>query len=111
MANTFKLKTKTGGSTGANTSQTVYTTPSATTAIVLGLTLSNTISSNIEVTVNIENGDGDNVSVVTNAEIPAKASLEIMSGNKYVMETTDILKVKSNTANSVDTTLSIMEIA
>jgi|TARA_B110000977_G_C11015025_1_gene469117 hypothetical protein len=111
MANTFKLKTKTGGSTGANTSQTVYTTPSTTTAIVLGLTLSNIAAVNIEVTVNIENGDGDNVSVVTNAEIPAKASLEIMSGNKYVMETTDILKVKSNTANSVDTTLSIMEIA
>jgi|TARA_B110000259_G_scaffold27112_2_gene28458 O-glycosyl hydrolase len=111
MANTFKLKTKTGGSTAANTSQTVYTTPSTTTAIVLGLTLSNIAAVNIEVTVNIENGDGDNVSVVTNAEIPAKASLEIMSGNKYVMETTDILKVKSNTANSVDTTLSIMEIA
>jgi len=34
-----------------------------------------------------------------------------MASNKYVMETTDILKVKSNTANSVDTTLSIMEIA
>ena len=110
MANTFKVKTKGGGSTGADTAMTVYTSPSATTAIVLGLTLSNISTSNIEVTVNLENNDGDHVSVVTNAEIPAKASLEIMSGNKYVMETSDVLKVKSNTANSVDTTLSIMEI-
>ena len=110
MANTFKLKTKTGGSTAANTAITVYTTPSSTTAIVFGLTLSNITTSNIEVTVNLENGDGDNVTIVKNAEVPAKASLEIMSGNKYVMETTDILKVQSNTLNSLDTTLSIMEI-
>lgn len=110
MANTFKTKTFAGGSTNASTAMTIYTVPSSTTAIVLGLTLSNVASQNIEVTVNLENGDGDNVSIVTNAEIPAKSSLEIMSGNKYVMETTDVLKVTSNLANSVDTTLSIMEI-
>ena len=110
MANTFKLKTKTGASTGADTAIPVYSTPSSTTAIVLGLTLSNITTSNIEVTVNLENADGDNVTIVKNAEVPAKASLEIMSGNKYVMETADLLKVQSNTANSLDTTLSIMEI-
>ena len=110
MANTFKTKTFAGGLTNASTAMTIYTVPSSTTAIVLGLTLSNIASQNIEVTVNLENGDGDNVSIVTNAEIPAKSSLEIMSGNKYVMETTDVLKVTSNLANSVDTTLSIMEI-
>ena len=110
MANTFKTKTFAGGSTNASTAMTIYTVPSSTTAIVLGLTLSNIAAQNIEVTVNLENGDGDNVSIVTSAEIPAKSSLEIMSGNKYVMETTDVLKVTSNLANSVDTTLSIMEI-
>ena len=110
MANTFKTKTFAGGSTNASTAMTIYTVPSSTTAIVLGLTLSNVASQNIEVTVNLENGDGDNVSIVTSAEIPAKSSLEIMSGNKYVMETTDVLKVTSNLANSVDTTLSILEI-
>lgn len=110
MANTFKTKTFGGGSTSASTAMTVYTTPSATTAVVLGLTLSNISATNIEVTVTLENNDGDNVSIVTNAEVPAKASLEIMSGNKYVMETSDVLKVTSNTDNSLDTTLSIMEI-
>lgn len=110
MANTFKVKTKGGGSTGANTAVAIYATPSSTTAIILGLTLSNISSSNIEVTVSLENNDGDNVSIVTNAEIPAKSALELMTGNKYVLEVADTIKVTSNTANSVDTTLSIMEI-
>ena len=110
MANTFKTKTFGGGSTSSGTPMTVYTVPGSTTSVVLGLTLSNITTSNIEVTVSLENNDGDNVSIVTNAEVPAKASLEIMSGNKYVMETADVLKVTSNTDNSVDTTLSIMEI-
>ena len=110
MANTFKTKTFGGGSTAASTAMTIYTVPSSTMAVVLGLTLSNISATNIEVTVTLENNDGDNVSIVTNAEIPGKASLEIMSGNKYVMETADVLKVTSNTDNSVDTTLSIMEI-
>ena len=122
MANTFKTKTFGGGSTSASTAMTIYTVPGSTTAIVLGLTLSNISSANLEVTVTLDseketggndddNNDGDNVSIVTNAEIPAKASLEIMTGNKYAMETADVLKVTSNTNNSVDTTLSIMEIA
>jgi hypothetical protein len=33
-----------------------------------------------------------------------------MTGNKYVLNTSDILKVKSDTANSLDSMLSIMEI-
>jgi len=33
-----------------------------------------------------------------------------MSGNKVVLETSDVLKVQADTANSLDTTLSIMEI-
>ena len=110
MANTFKVKTFTGASTNADTLMTVYTVPSSTTCIVLGLTLANLTTSSIEVTVTLTNNDGDNVNIAKLAQIPAKASLEIMSGNKYVLEASDILKVKSDVANSLDTTLSIMEI-
>tara|TARA_R100000231_G_C5273304_1_gene149335 strand:+ start:177 stop:512 length:336 start_codon:yes stop_codon:yes gene_type:complete len=110
MANTFKTKTFDGSSTNADTLMSVYTVPSSTTTIVLGLTLANLTSNTIEVTVTYTNNDGDNVNITKLAQIPGKASLEIMSGNKYVMETSDILKVKSSAANSVDTTLSIMEI-
>ena len=110
MANTFKTKTFDGSSTNADPLMSVYTVPSSTTTIVLGLTLANLTSNTIEVTVTYTNNDGDNVNITKLAQIPGKASLEIMSGNKYVMETSDILKVKSSAANSLDTTLSIMEI-
>ena len=110
MANTFKTKTFDGSSTNADTLMSIYTVPSATTTIVLGLTLANLTSNTIEVTVTYTNNDGDNVNITKLAQIPGKASLEIMTGNKYVMETSDILKVKSSAANSLDTTLSIMEI-
>ena len=110
MANTFKSKTFDGSSTNADTLMRIYTVPSSTTTIVLGLTLANLTTNTVEVTVTYTNNDGDNVNIAKLAQIPGKASLELMTGNKYVMETSDILKVKSSAANSVDTTLSIMEI-
>ena len=109
MANTFKLKTATGGSTAANSPITVYTTPASTTTIVIGLTLSNLVTQSIAATVLIENSDGDNVTFLKNVPLPQGSALEVMVGNKVVLETGDVLKVQSNTANSIDTTLSIME--
>jgi hypothetical protein len=41
--------------------------------------------------------------------LPQGSAVEVMAGNKIVLETGDIIKVQSNTANSLDTTLSIME--
>ena len=110
MANTFKLKTATGGSTAANTPITVYTTPASTTTIVIGLTLSNLVTQSIACTVLIiENSDGDNVTFLKTVPLPQGSAIEVMAGNKIVLETGDILKVQSNVANSLDTTLSIME--
>jgi hypothetical protein len=45
---------------------------------------------------------------VTNAPIPAGSSLELLSGNKIVMETTDSLKLTASGAT--DIAVSIMEI-
>ena len=44
-----------------------------------------------------------------NIAIPSGSSLEIMSGNKLILNTTDLIKVTSDTANSFDITLSIVE--
>jgi len=46
----------------------------------------------------------------TNAPIPAGGSLETLGGGKLVLQTTDILRVTSDTASSLDVALSIMEI-
>ena len=111
MANTFKAKTKLNVSGSAGSPSTIYTVPSSTTAVVLGLTLSNTTAStSITVTVKMENNDGDNITVLKNAPVPSGGSLEVMSGNKIVMEASDVLKVYASGASSCDCLLSIMEI-
>ena len=52
----------------------------------------------------------DDVKLLKNAPIPQGASLEFMAGNKVVLETSDTLTVNSDTNNSIDASLTIMEI-
>ena len=91
MANTFKVITK----AGVTSLDVIYTAASSTTTVVLGLVLGNTTGSQV-------------TSTVTNAPIPAGSSLELLSGNKVVLETTDEIKVSATGA--VDVALSVMEI-
>ena len=118
MANTFRLHTADAVGTSAVT---VYTVGSSTTTIILGLILGNVTGSAVNATVTLESNtdhdDGagsdfnnDNVELVTNAPIPAGGSLETLGGGKLVLQTTDILRVTSDTASSLDVSLSIMEI-
>ena len=114
MANTFKLVTK----AGVTTADVIYTVAGSTTTVILGIMLGNTTTSQVTSTVTIESdtssrsGNNDeanqNVELVTNAPIPAGASLELLSGNKVIMETTDVLKLTATGAT--DIALSIMEI-
>ena len=107
MANTFKLKTK--ANIGIST-QNVYVVPSATTTVVIGITLANVSWSGCLVGVGITRPSTDDVKLLKNAPIPQGSSLEFMSGNKVVLETADTITVDSDTNNSVDATLTIMEI-
>jgi hypothetical protein len=118
MANTFRLHTADAVGTSAVT---LYTVGSSTTTIILGLILGNVTGSAINATVTLEsNTDHDdgtsdtetngNIELVTNAPIPAGGSLETLGGGKLVLQTTDILRVTSDTASSLDVALSIMEI-
>ncbi len=109
MANVFKSKTFTGASTAANTAMTVYTVPSTTTAIVIGLNLANISNSLISIDVEVIKSAGDDVYVAKAVPIPTGGSLELMTSNKYVLETGDYIRVKSTIANSLDSMLSIME--
>ena len=109
MANTFKLKTKAGVTTLA----TVYTVPASTTAIVLGLVIGNTTGSAITSTITVSSDTSDtetnaDVELLTTGAIPAYSSVDVLSGSKLVLQTTDLLKVYGTGA--VDVALSIMEI-
>ena len=48
--------------------------------------------------------------VIDTVSIPGRTSLELLSGQKYVLETTDVLRVKAGTGSALDATLGIMEI-
>ena len=114
MANTFKLVTK----AGVTSEDIIYTVAGSTTTVVLGIMLGNTTTSQVTVTLTLSsdtanraganNEANQDVELVTNAPIPAGSSLELLSGNKVNMETTDFLKLTSSGAT--DIALSIMEI-
>ena len=50
------------------------------------------------------------VKLLKHAPIPQGSSLEFMGGNKVVLEETDTVTVDSDTNNSIDAALTIMEI-
>ena len=114
MANTFKGVTK----AGLTSEDIIYTVAGSTTTVILGLVLGNTTTSQTTVTVTLSSNTGSraggndeanqDVELITNAPIPAGSSLEMLAGNKVVMETTDLLKVTGSGAT--DVCLSNMEI-
>ena len=109
MANTFKNATKAGGAVAADTDMTVYTVPTSTTTVVIGLTVANLASNSISVDVKLEPASGDNIHIGKNLPIPSGSTINALAG-KVVMETGDVLKVQSDTANSADVAASLMEI-
>ena len=106
MANTFKLKTK--ANVGTATSD-IYVVPASTTTTVIGITLANVSGSGCLVGVGVTRASTDDVKLLKNVPIPQGSSLEFMQGNKIVLETTDTLTVNSDTNNSIDVSLTIME--
>ena len=114
MANTFKVVTK----AGVTSEDVIYTVAGSTTTVVLGIMLGNTTTSQVTATVTLSsdtssraganNEANQDVELVTNAPIPSGSSLELLAGNKVVMETTDVLKLTASGAT--DITVSIMEI-
>ena len=115
MANTFKVKTNGAMPSSAGTPLTLYTVPSATTTVVIGLVLCNIHTTSVTADVQLVSDTSDTetnetVLLIKDVDIPAKSSLEVLSGGKYVLQATDILKVDCSVAGKIDATLSILEI-
>lgn len=106
--NQFKLKTK--ASVGITTVS-VYAVPSATTTTVIGITLTNISGSSINVGIGITRASQDNVKILKDVPIPQGSTLEVMQGNKIILETTDTLTAVSDTNGSLDVALSILEMS
>jgi hypothetical protein len=115
MANTFKVKTNAAMPSSSGTPLTLYTCPSSTTAIILGLVLCNVHTSQVTADVQLVSDTSDTetnetVKLITDIPIPVGSSLELLSGNKVVLQATDVLKIDCSVAAKIDATLSIMEI-
>ena len=117
MANDFKRFCVPDVSNSSNT--TLYAVPAgassaALESIVIGITMANKTSSGITASIFIDNEDGSNdVYIVKDATIPAGSSLEVMSGNKLVLQNDgtngDNLEALASAANSLDVTVSVLE--
>ena len=115
MANTFKVKTNGAMPSSAGSPLTLYTVPSATTTVVIGLVLCNIHTTSVTADVQLVSDTSDTetnetVLIINDVDIPAKSSLEVLSGGKYVLQATDVLKIDCSVAAKIDATLSILEI-
>lgn len=124
MANTFKAFTKSSVGTSVATAYQVELGGASTkTAIVIGIALSNIHSSPINVDVQIDRpaagttaAPSDDVYLAKNIPIPSGSTLEIMAGQKLILEYNasatagDKIVVTSDTASSLDVIVNALEI-
>ena len=77
---------------------------------IIGLTVANTVSTVISVEVVILNGS-TRTYLVKDAPIPTGGALVVVGGDqKVVLDTGDVIQVKSNTATSADVVMSMLDI-
>jgi hypothetical protein len=99
-----------------NANSDVYTVPANCDTVIIGLLLTN-ISAGVivvDVLIEVQSGQGEDVFLLKNANVPYGSSLEVISG-KVVLANTgsgtgDTLQVRCQTgATHLDATLSILE--
>ena len=123
MANTFRNKTSKAvgtsffqvGANSAGASQSgAYAVPSSTQTTVIGLSVSNVTTSSVDVDVALSatmSNTTNDISIGTTIPVPAGSTVVLIGGDqKLVMETGELVKVKSSAATSVDVIMSILEI-
>ena len=110
MPNTFKNASL--ASVNHSAFAALYTSPASTTAIILGLAITNKTDASVTASVQFtDTSDSSATRLLLNeVTIPANTTLEVLAGQKYVLEATDILKVQASAASSLDAVLGLMQI-
>lgn len=110
MAETFKNASLQNVSNSS--AQTLYTAPSATSTIVLGAALANKTGNTISATLNFVDSSATTTTKMLSAvQIPPNTTLEVFSGQKYVLETGDSLTALASAGTSLDITLAVLELS
>ena len=104
MANDFKN----AQAVGVTSVTTIYTAPAAKTSILLELDIANTVQNVVEASVEIfDTSASTDAFLVKNAPVPAGGTLQVVAGQKVILEATDIVKVTATGA--VDVVAAILE--
>jgi hypothetical protein len=106
MANTFKNALSKNVSTSLVT---VYTPPSAQTSILIELDVANQNTTTAITVDAVITRDTVDHFIVKSAPVPVGGSLQVVNGQKIVLETGDELKVRASVANSADVVASILQ--
>ncbi len=99
----------------------LYEAQSSTTVVILGIMLSNVSTSTIKASVQLvsttatstntgASNANESTHLIKDAPINNASSLEIMGGNKIVLQSGDKIYAKSDTASALDIIISYMEI-
>ena len=117
MANAFKSVTRDLAPASSGSPETLYTVQTGSTVVILGLTLANVHSSQVNGTVQLvsttthtNQTQNTTAHIVKDIPVPSKSTIEIMAGNKIILNDGDIVKIDCSVADKLSGTLSIMEI-
>jgi hypothetical protein len=89
---------------------TIYTTPSTFASYVIECDIACVGDSGVQVSVRVKKSDGTKAHVVKSAPVPVGSSIQIIDGQKLVLEAGDSLEVTCETAGeSVDVIVSLVE--
>jgi hypothetical protein len=104
MANDFKN----AQNVGVTSQATVYAAPASKTSIILELDISNTTAAAVTASAEIvDTSASTDAFIIKDAPIPVGSSLQVISGQKIILEPTDVLKVTASGA--CDVICSILE--
>ena len=117
MANNFKVTTRDVAPASAGTFEEIYDCPDSTTSVVLGLTLANVHTSQVTASVKLvsvtnQSGSTTNTTahLIKDVPIPVGSTVEVMQGNKIVLNADDRISVDCSVTDKVSVTMSYMEI-
>ena len=111
MANTFKQATKSSLVTDAVSSSNtnIVTAGNSSTLIILNALVANKTTTSANVDVYLVPNSGDNVYLLKAVPVPAGSSLELITGSKIILESSDVLRARCDTATAMDLTLSYLD--
>jgi|TARA_B110000902_G_C13942051_1_gene450137 hypothetical protein len=115
MATTYKVITV--PSVDHSSADTIYTVPGSTTALIMSLNICNRHSADTDVDIKLTSGtthsnpkDNADVFLAKDLVIGVGSTLEILAGQKIVLNTGDDITIQAAGDNHVDVALSVMEI-